>query len=196
MRHIILFGPPGCGKGTQAKILSKKLGFIHLSTGDIFRNHIKNKTSLGEKARYYINKGFLVPDIITNNMLNIEIKKTFNYKGIIYDGYPRTKYQIFSLEKFLKKSYLGDINLIFSFSIEKELLTNRLLKRGKTSLRDDDINIKIVQKRIEEFYKKTAFIWSGEKWKNILVKLNASFSIKDISIFIEKKYNKIVNNER
>ncbi|WP_341662232.1 nucleoside monophosphate kinase [Blattabacterium cuenoti] len=188
MIHIILFGPPGCGKGTQAKIISNKLGFIHLSTGMIFRDHITKKTSLGKIASGYINKGILVPDGITTNMLNMEIQKHFKAKGIIYDGYPRTKNQIYSLEEILKKFCLGKIDIIFYFFIQKKLIIiNRLLKRGKISHRDDDTDIITVQKRIKEYHKKTSLIWEDYKWKNSIIKLNASLSVEKISIFIEKK---------
>ncbi|AWU43656.1 nucleoside monophosphate kinase [Blattabacterium sp. (Cryptocercus kyebangensis)] len=187
MIHIILFGPPGCGKGTQARILENKFGLVHLSTGMIFRHHIKTKTSLGKLSRYYINRGILVPDKITTNMLNIEIKKYIQSKGIIYDGYPRTKNQVFSLEKTLKILSLGRINIIFSFGIKKKLLINRLLKRGKTSHRDDDSDIITVQRRIEEYKKITSFIWDEKKWKNNKIEINASSSVKEISFFIEKK---------
>ncbi len=187
MIHIILFGPPGCGKGTQAKIISNKFGFIHLSTGMIFRDHMKKKTNLGKLASCYINKGILVPDIITTNMLNIEIQKHFKAKGIIYDGYPRTKNQIFSLEEVLTKFCLGEINIIFYFFIQKNLIINRLLKRGKTSYRNDDTDIMTVQRRIKEYDQETSLIWNNHKWKNNIIKLNASLSVDKISIFIEKK---------
>ncbi|ACY40237.1 adenylate kinase [Blattabacterium sp. (Blattella germanica) str. Bge] len=183
-----MFGPPGCGKGTQAKIIANKFGFIHLSTGMIFRNHMKRKTNLGKLASCYIDKGILVPDKITTNMLNIEIQKHFYAKGIIYDGYPRTKNQIFSLEKILKKFVLGKIDIIFYFFIQKNLIIDRLLKRGKKSNRNDDTNIIIVQRRIEEYDKETALIWNhNPKWENNIIKLNASLSEEKISIFIEKK---------
>ncbi|WP_113738215.1 nucleoside monophosphate kinase [Blattabacterium clevelandi] len=187
MIHIILFGPPGCGKGTQAKILKKKLGLVHLSTGMIFRHHIKNKTSLGKLSHYYINQGVLVPDQITTNMLNIEIKEHIQSKGIIYDGYPRTRNQVFSLEKILESLSLGRINIIFFFKINKKLLINRLLKRGKISHRDDDSDIITVQRRIEEYNKETSFIWNEKKWKDHFIEINASSSISEISFFIEKK---------
>ncbi|MDR1804774.1 MAG: nucleoside monophosphate kinase [Flavobacteriales bacterium] len=191
MIHIILFGPPGCGKGTQAKILENKFGFIHLSPGRIFRHHIKNKTSLGQFASYYINKGILVPDKITTNMLNLEMKKYIQSKGIIYDGYPRTKNQVFSLEKILQEFSLGEINIIFSFCIQKDLLINRLLKRGRISHRNDDTNIITVKRRIEEYNKETAFIWKEKKWKNNIITLNASYSVKNISLLIEKSIMKL-----
>ncbi|WP_185856595.1 adenylate kinase family protein [Blattabacterium cuenoti] len=187
MIHIILFGPPGCGKGTQAKIISNKFGFIHLSTGMIFRDHITRKTHLGKLASSYINKGILVPDGITTNMLNIEIQKHLKAKGIIYDGYPRTKNQIYSLEEVLNKLCLGKINIIFYFFIQKNLIINRLLKRGRISHRDDDTDIITVQRRIKEYHKKTSLIWKSYKWKNTIIKLNASLSVDKISIFIEKK---------
>ncbi|WP_185872621.1 nucleoside monophosphate kinase [Blattabacterium cuenoti] len=187
MLHIILFGPPGCGKGTQGKILSKKFGFIHLSTGNIFRHHMLNKTQLGKVVDNYINQGILVPDDITTNLLQLEIKKYIGSTGIIYDGYPRTKDQVISLEKILNHFSLGRINIIFYFYIKKKLLIKRLLTRGKISNRYDDININIVNKRIKEYNNVTSFIWNNEKWKKYLIKLNASYSIQDISFFIEKQ---------
>ncbi|WP_185878284.1 adenylate kinase family protein [Blattabacterium cuenoti] len=190
MIHVVLFGPPGCGKGTQAKILKKKFGFIHLSTGVMFRHHIKCKTNLGKIVHYYLNQGLLVPDHITINMLNVEIKKNISSRGIIYDGYPRTKNQVSSLEKILKEKSLGKIDVIFYFSIEKSLLINRLLNRGKITYRDDDTDLITVQRRIEEYNKETACIWNEEKWKNIIVNVTATSSIKNVSLFIE---NKIMN---
>ncbi|WP_185868870.1 adenylate kinase family protein [Blattabacterium cuenoti] len=196
MIHIILFGPPGCGKGTQAKIISKKFGFIHLSTGMIFRNHIKKETNLGKFASSYINKGILVPDIITTDMLNIEIRKHFYSKGIIYDGYPRTKNQIISLEKILGNFFSETIDIIFYFSIQKNLIINRLLRRGKISRRNDDINIAIVQKRIKEYEKETSLIWDNNpKWINNIIKINASLSVETISLFIEKKIKKFLKKK-
>ncbi|WP_185860550.1 adenylate kinase family protein [Blattabacterium cuenoti] len=187
MIHIILFGPPGSGKGTQAEIMSNKFGFIHLSTGMIFRDHMKRKTNLGKLVSYYINQGILVPDVITTNMLNIEIKKHCKAKGIIYDGYPRTKNQIFSLEKILTEFCLGKINIIFYFFIQKDLIINRLFKRRITDYRDDDTDIITVQRRIKEYDKETSMIWNHHKCKHNLIKLNASLSVEKISIFIEKK---------
>ncbi|WP_185876668.1 adenylate kinase family protein [Blattabacterium cuenoti] len=197
MVNIILFGPPGCGKGTQAKIIAKKFGFIHLSTGMIFRNHMMKKTDLGKIASYYINNGILVPDTITTNMLNVEIQKYFFTKGIIFDGYPRTKNQIFSLEEILKKFVLGKMDLIFYFSIQKRTIMNRLLKRGEKSQRNDDTNITTVKRRIEEYERETAKIWNNNssKWVNNIIKLNASLSIEEISLFIEKKIESLLLNK-
>ncbi|WP_185864311.1 adenylate kinase family protein [Blattabacterium cuenoti] len=192
MIHIILFGPPGCGKGTQAKIIVKKFGFIHLSTGIIFRNHIKNKTNLGDLSSFYIRKGVLVPDKITTNMLKIEIEKHINAKGIVYDGYPRTKNQIIFLEKILEQFDLGKIDQIFYFYIKKDMIINRLLKRGETSNRNDDVNIITIKRRIKEYEKETSLIWNSSKWNNnILTKINGSLSINEISHVIGKKIKEI-----
>lgn len=188
MKHIILFGPPGCGKGTQAKIIKNNFGFIHLSTGMIFRKHIEKNTEIGKIVNNYIINGKLVPDIITTDLFNIEIKKYFKAKGIIYDGYPRTKNQIFSLENILKKFSLGNIDIIFYFLIHnKNIIINRLLKRGKKDKRNDDNNIMVVKKRIKEYEEKISFIWQNKKWKNYLVKVKASLPIDNISFFIKKK---------
>ncbi|WP_185868368.1 adenylate kinase family protein [Blattabacterium cuenoti] len=195
MIHIILFGPPGCGKGTQSKIIEKKFGFFHLSTGMIFRDHIKRKTSLGKLVNFYINKGKLVPDQITTKILVDKVKELFQYKGIIYDGYPRTKNQILSLKKILNRFSLGKINLIFYFNLQKDLIIKRLLQRGKTSNRNDDININTVNRRIEEYNKETSLIWKNSLLKNNnIIMLNASLSIKKISVFIEKKIYDLMKN--
>ncbi|WP_185850836.1 adenylate kinase family protein [Blattabacterium cuenoti] len=186
MIHIILFGPPGCGKGTQARILSKKFGWYHLSTGKIFRKHIKFKTDFGKKIFSFLKEGKLVPDYITKNLVKIEIEKNVFSDGIIYDGYPRTKNQIFFLEEILKNLYLGNINIIFSFFIREKLLIDRLIKRGKISDRDDDNNILTIYKRIEEYKNNTEYIWNNEKWKKYIVNIQASLSINNISFFIEK----------
>ncbi|WP_185877749.1 adenylate kinase family protein [Blattabacterium cuenoti] len=192
MIHIILFGPPGCGKGTQARIIKKKFGYAHLSTGLIFRHHIRNHTTLGKVVNRYVNNGKLVPDIITKNIVNKEIKKLIHTKGIIYDGYPRTKDQIFSLEMILEKLSIGKLNIIFFFLLKKSIIINRLLNRSKVSNRNDDKDIKIVKKRIDEYDKETSSIWKNKKWKKIITRLEGNSSIKEISFFIEKKINKIL----
>ncbi|WP_185864881.1 nucleoside monophosphate kinase [Blattabacterium cuenoti] len=192
MINIVLFGPPGCGKGTQAKMIVRKFGFIHLSTGMIFRSHMKKNTKLGNLVNYYIKSGKLVPDTITTNILNNELKKNLKKNGIIYDGYPRTIQQVFSLEKNLKILSLGRINIIFSFLIKKKIIIDRLINRGKVSNRIDDTNILIVKKRINEYEKETSLIWKNKKWKKFLVKIDATISINRISILIEKNINNLL----
>ncbi|WP_185873156.1 adenylate kinase family protein [Blattabacterium cuenoti] len=192
MIHIILLGPPGCGKGTQARIIKKKFGYIHLSTGLIFRNHIKNNTKIGKIVNKYINNGKLVPDILTTSIVDNEIKKFFKAKGIIYDGYPRTKNQIFSLENILNKFSIGKLNIIFFFLIKENIIINRLLNRSKISGRYDDINTTVIKERIKEYNENTSLIWKDKKWEKIIIKLEGNYSINEISLFIEKNIKNIL----
>ncbi len=196
MINIILFGPPGCGKGTQAKIIANNFGYTHLSTGIIFRDHIKRNTKLGKIVNYYINKGLLVPDFTTITIINKELKKYLGCKGLIYDGYPRTIKQAFYLEKTLKKLSLGKINIIFHLKMNNNLIIDRLLKRAKTSLRYDDSNLSIVKNRIKEYNRKTSLIWKNTKWENYIITIKAYYSINDIFILIEKQIKYFIKNKK
>jgi len=154
--NIVLFGPPGAGKGTQAIKLAENFDFIHLSTGDIFRRNIKAKNELGTLASSYIDKGHLVPDEVTIKMLEDETKKYPNTKGIIFDGFPRTIEQAEALDRFLADQYNAKIDKMLSLEVDDEELIKRLLERGKTSGRSDDIDPAIIRNRIVEYNKKTA----------------------------------------
>ncbi|WP_185855370.1 adenylate kinase family protein [Blattabacterium cuenoti] len=195
MINIVLFGPPGCGKGTQAKIIENNFRFIHLSTGIIFRDHIKRKTSLGKNVSFYVNQGKLVPDIITNNIISLEIKKNLNASGFIYDGYPRTKEQIIFLKTILNKLSMGKINIIFYFVINKDIIINRLLKRKITENRKDDINIKIIENRIKEYDKEISLIWKNLELGKKIIMLDANFSIEKLSFFIKKEIYTLLNTK-
>ncbi|WGH26400.1 MAG: nucleoside monophosphate kinase [Candidatus Bostrichicola ureolyticus] len=178
MKHIILLGPPGCGKGTQSKIIMNKLGFIHFSTGDIIRKNIQNFS-------YYINNGLLVPDDIITNLIKDKIKeKIYNkiIKGIIYDGYPRTLKQAKSLDKIFKDFFIENSITCFLFYIDDITLINRLSNRG----RNDDLDKNIIKKRIEEYNKKTIPVLKYYEQKYNCFKLNAKKTINEISNDLEK----------
>lgn len=155
MLNIILFGPPGAGKGTQAVKLAEKYKLVHLSTGDIFRTNIKNGTELGNLAKSFMDKGELVPDEITIKMLESEVNSRFHSAGFIFDGFPRTILQAEALDEFLSSKNIS-ISLTLALEVDEEELTKRILKRGKESGRTDDMDEEIVRNRIKEYNCKTA----------------------------------------
>lgn len=130
MLNIVLFGPPGAGKGTQSKKLVEKFNLVHLSTGDIFRYNIKNETELGLLAKNYMEKGQLVPDEVTIQMLEKEVNKNPDAKGFIFDGFPRTTGQAEALDNFLA-SKNSSITLMLGLEVPEDELRNRLGNKGK-----------------------------------------------------------------
>jgi len=155
MLNIVLFGPPGAGKGTQAEKLVEKYELVHLSTGDIFRANIKGGTELGKLAKSYTEKGDLVPDDVTIRMLESEVKKHSTPKGFIFDGFPRTIAQAQALDKFLNSKNTA-ITLTLALEVDEEELTKRIILRGKESGRPDDQDPTIVRNRVKEYNNKTA----------------------------------------
>src|SRR5688572_5466746 len=130
MLNLVLFGPPGAGKGTQSQKITNKYNLVHLSTGDIFRYHIKNETDLGKLAKSYMDKGELVPDEVTINMLKSEVQKNTQAEGFIFDGFPRTIPQAEALDQLLLEMNTG-ITLMVSLDVPEEELLKRLILRGK-----------------------------------------------------------------
>ncbi|MGB1211548.1 MAG: adenylate kinase, partial [Lacinutrix venerupis] len=157
MTNLVLFGPPGAGKGTQANFLKEKYNLVHISTGDVFRFNIKNETALGTLAKSFMDKGELVPDQVTIDMLNAEVEKNAGANGFIFDGFPRTNAQAEALDK-LMESKDSQINAMIALEVEDEVLVERLLERGKSSGRKDDANETVIRNRIKEYYKKTAIL--------------------------------------
>ena len=155
MINLVLFGPPGAGKGTQAVSLVEKYNLYHLSTGDVFRYNISQKTELGMLAKSYMDKGELVPDEVTINMLKSEVEKQADAAGFIFDGFPRTVAQAEALDTFLEEKDMK-IDHVLSLEVPNEELVKRLLNRGKTSGRSDDANEEIVWNRIKEYNSKTS----------------------------------------
>jgi len=155
MLNIVIFGPPGSGKGTQAEKLVEKYKLVHLSTGDIFRANIKGGTELGILAKSYMDKGDLVPDEVTIRMLESEVNKQKDAKGFIFDGFPRTTAQAQALDKFLEGKKFS-ISMTLALDVEEEELTRRILLRGKDSGRADDQNPEIIRNRVKEYTAKTA----------------------------------------
>lgn len=171
MIHVVLFGPPGSGKGTQAKLLAEKFQLTHISTGDLFRENIQNATELGKLAQSYMNKGQLVPDEVTSNMLKDFLQKHHNPKGYIFDGYPRTIPQAQTLDGLLQELFSSEVTIVLSLSVPDDILVQRLLNRGLSSGRSDDASEEVIQNRIQEYYAKTnpvaEFYKSQQKWQEI-----------------------------
>ena len=155
MLNLVLFGPPGAGKGTQSENIINKYNLVHLSTGDIFRANIKGETELGKLAKSYIDKGQLVPDEVTISLLESEVNKHTDPKGFIFDGFPRTTKQAEALDAFLN-SKGTPITVMISLEVEEEELKVRLAGRAKTSGRADDANPEVIQNRIDTYNAETA----------------------------------------
>ncbi|MFV0540056.1 MAG: adenylate kinase [Aestuariibaculum sp.] len=180
MTNLVLFGPPGAGKGTQAEFLKAKYKLVHISTGDVFRYNIKSETALGMLAKSYIDKGELVPDQVTIDMLKAEVEKNTDANGFIFDGFPRTSAQANALDKLLE-SKDSAINAMIALEVDDEILVERLLNRGKTSGRADDADESIIRNRISEYYNKTAILKDYYSEQNKYFGVDGVGSIEDIT---------------
>lgn len=180
MLNIVLFGPPGAGKGTQSARIIESFGLIHLSTGDIFRANIKGQTELGVLAKSYMDKGELVPDEVTIAMLESEVNKHANPKGFIFDGFPRTTPQAQALDRFLE-SKGTTISLMLALEVEEAELKERLLKRAEVSGRPDDADPAVIQNRIDVYNRETAPVADYYRAKNKYRGINGVGSIAKIS---------------
>ncbi|NDK55118.1 adenylate kinase [Pontibacter fetidus] len=164
MLNIVLFGPPGAGKGTQSQKLIDKYNLIHLSTGDLLRSEIAAGTELGLKAKSLMDNGVLVPDEVVIGMISNKVQENRSAGGFIFDGFPRTVPQAQGLDKLLL-DYGTEISCMIALKVDDEELTKRLLLRGKTSGRPDDQNEELIRKRVDEYNTKTtpvADYYSGQ----------------------------------
>ena len=157
MFNLILFGPPGSGKGTQSEKLIAKYGLKHLSTGDILRSEIANQTPLGLEAKKIMDKGQLVPDEVVIGMISSALDANPNAKGFLFDGFPRTPAQAEALDKLLELKKTS-ITAMLALNVSEEELVKRLMKRGETSGRSDDTNENVIRARITEYRNKTAVV--------------------------------------
>ena len=155
MLNLVLFGPPGAGKGTQSQKLIEKYGLIHLSTGDLLRSEILQGTALGMEAKHLMDAGILVPDEVVIGMISHKLDSNKEAKGFIFDGFPRTVAQAEALDHLLKTKNAPIAGMI-ALEVTDEELEKRLLLRGKASGRPDVANPEVIQKRIKEYNDKTA----------------------------------------
>jgi adenylate kinase len=178
MLNFVLFGPPGAGKGTQSEKLIEKYQLIHISTGDLFRAHIKNQSPLGQRVSALIAEGQLVPDEITIDMLEEEVDKNPGAKGFIFDGFPRTVPQAQALDAFLAGKNTSIAGVI-ALDVDQEELTKRIAQRQLETGRVDDQADKL-QKRIEEYFSKTIHVLPYYEAQHKLSKVNGIGKIDDI----------------
>lgn len=158
MTNLILFGPPGSGKGTQAARLIEKYNLVHVSTGDLFRYEMGNNTPLGLKAKEYMAEGRLVPDEITIGMLRNKVESHPEANGFIFDGFPRTIPQAEALDALLSSMETGIAGLI-ALDVDEEEIVSRIINRGKTSGRPDDNDESIIRKRFQVYNSETAQVY-------------------------------------
>ena len=179
MLNILIFGPPGCGKGTQSEFLVSKYNLKHLSTGDIFRDNIKNETSLGLEAKAFIEKGQLVPDSVTIGMLSKEMMSINNLNGFLFDGFPRTIKQAQSLDQLLLK-LKQEISLMICIEVPESELIKRLLKRGESSNRKDDQNKEVITNRIKIYKEQTEVLKDYYLTQNKFFSIDGTSSIQEV----------------
>jgi adenylate kinase len=179
MFNLILFGPPGSGKGTQSDKLVEKFGWIHLSTGVLLRKEIDNATQLGLEAQAFMDKGQLVPDEVVIGMIGSALDANPNAKGFLFDGFPRTTAQAEALDVLLA-SKGSEITLVLALEVSEEELVARLLNRGKTSSRNDDRDESVIRKRLLEYEQKTAAVAHHYAKFDKVAKIKGEGSIDDI----------------
>lgn len=179
--NIILFGPPGSGKGTQAQMLKDRFNLLHVSTGDIFRNEIANGTPLGMEAKTFMDRGHLVPDELTIRLLDgfVEANSTPATEGIIFDGFPRTVPQAIALDEFMEKRN-SPVMVVLSLMVDEEEVVKRLISRGLTSNRIDDANEEIVRNRLKVYYTQTAPLAEFYRNQKKLISLNGKGTIEEV----------------
>ncbi|MEP6711033.1 MAG: adenylate kinase [Ferruginibacter sp.] len=179
MFNLILFGPPGSGKGTQSEKLITRYGLKHLSTGDLLRSEINRQTSLGQAAKNFMDKGQLVPDEVVIGMISSALDENPQVRGFLFDGFPRTSAQAEALDKLLqfKKEAIA---VMLALDVSEEELAKRLIKRGETSGRSDDTNEQIIRARITEYRTKTAVVAEYYKQFDKVVLVKGEGTIDEI----------------
>lgn len=179
MLNIILFGPPGSGKGTQAEKLMNNYNLVHISTGDLLRGEISNGTKLGLEAKSYMDNGNLVPDEVVIGMIDNKIAENRDSKGVIFDGFPRTVAQAEALNGLLEK-YETTISTVLALDVSDEELKGRLLKRGETSGRADDKDASVIENRIKVYKTETAVVGEFYTKEGKFVEIAGEGSIDEI----------------
>ncbi len=189
MFNLIMIGPPGAGKGTQAKLIAQHFGWVHLSTGDLFRQHLRNQTELGKLAQQYMDKGLLVPDKVVIDMVKEFLSQNKDAKGIIFDGFPRTIDQAKALDEILKELN-QQVNLVIFIDVPEEEIIKRIKKRALEEGRTDDADETIIKKRLEEYMTKTAPLLGYYERQDKLIKINGIGTIEEIFNNIKEVLNK------
>ncbi|MBP7477907.1 MAG: adenylate kinase [Chitinophagales bacterium] len=179
MINIVLFGPPGCGKGTQASKMVDKYNLCHISTGDLFRSEITGKTALGMEAKAYMDKGELVPDSVTINMLKLKMQSLPDVNGFIFDGFPRTIPQAEALDNMLQEMN-EPVSKMISLKVRDEELVKRLLMRGEASGRADDLSEDVIWNRVRVYNEQTLPVASHYQKQSKLVEINGEESIEEV----------------
>ena len=180
MLNIILFGKPGSGKGTQASLIKDKYSLKHISTGDVFRKNTSNNTDLGLLAKGFMEKGELVPDKVTVDMLKDEINNFMPCNGFIFDGFPRTTFQAKELDNLLLEKSLK-IDLTIALDVDNNSLIDRLLERGKSSGRADDQSVEKINMRLQEYDNKTKPLIEYYNDQNKFYSINGLGSLEQIT---------------
>ncbi|MDZ7896543.1 MAG: adenylate kinase [Arcicella sp.] len=178
MLNLVLFGPPGAGKGTQSAKLIEKYQLVHISTGDMFRMHISNDTDLGKRVKQIMAEGILVPDSITIEMLEEEVQRNPEAKGFIFDGFPRTVAQAEALDSFLEEKSQS-ITGVVQLEVNEDEIKHRIAERQKISGRADDGADKLI-KRIDEYFSKTIHVLPYYEAQNKVSKVNGIGDIEEI----------------
>ena len=191
MINIVLFCLLGAGKGTQAEFLKEKYNLVHLSTGDIFRFNIKNDTELGKLAKTFMDKGDLVPDELTINMLQSEVDKNPDAAGFLFDGFPRTIAQAEALDSFLENKG-QNITATVALEADDNILVARLLERGKTSGRPDDQDEEKIRNRYEEYSQKTAPLMNYYKNQGKFYAVDGIGTIAEVNDRLNLIFDKLV----
>ncbi|HTC01434.1 MAG TPA: adenylate kinase [Ferruginibacter sp.] len=186
MFNLILFGPPGSGKGTQSEKLIAKYGLKHLSTGDLLRSEIANNTPLGLEAKNFMDKGQLVPNEVVIGMISSAVDANPKAKGFLFDGFPRTTAQADALDRLLELKGKS-ISLMLALEVSEEELVKRLLKRGQTSGRSDDTNEKIIRERINVYHNETSAVAEHYRKVNKVEMIEGEGSIDDIFASLSKE---------
>lgn len=179
MFNLILFGPPGSGKGTQSEKLIAKYGLKHLSTGDLLRSEIAQQTALGMEAKKLMDKGHLVPDEVVIGMISSSLDANPLARGFLFDGFPRTAAQAEALDKLLELKNTS-INVMLALEVSEEELVKRLLKRGETSDRSDDTNENVIRERIAVYHSKTAAVADYYKTFDKVMMLKGEGTVDEI----------------
>ena len=179
MFNLILFGPPGSGKGTQSEKLIAKYHLKHLSTGDLLRSEISRKTPLGLEAKKFMDKGNLVPDEVVIGMINDALDSNPESEGFLFDGFPRTAIQAQELDNLLARKNTC-IDVMLALNVSEDELIHRLLKRGETSGRTDDNNEQVIRARIAEYHKKTATVADHYQKAHKVVMVKGEGTVEEI----------------